>query len=1117
MLSALSIRHALFALLAIFSVSSWAGAPLPYRTRNTTPFTVPAPGLLADDLGLGVTPLAVKQLNGSNTLTGNSTRGASVTLNANGSFTYNPNTSAALQALAPGQTITDTFTYTISSPGATLGGTGMAFANVPETANYALVYQLAIPTVNPLYNGGTVPYSVNNAASITYPVRRIAYYLELKTAAGSLEYAYASMDPFTADVGRMGVPTTQSGAFFQARVNNLTVVSNAANVTQGTNLATGNIEFWPSNYGDDNTLPIPNASNDVFDFGDSGANTSGGYGSMQIHNFDIDGAGAGAAGQTVMAFNRWGTGNNNTNCDLGIGNSPSGNPDYTFRTNAGDYTIKNMQVLVLPPVATATVTIIVSNYGVSIANITQNEGNAGSANFPFVATLSQISNDIVTVQYTTANGTAVAPGDYTAVSGSVSIAAGQLTANIPVSVNGDPAFEANETFTVTLSSPTNAVLIPAGSTATGTITNDDPIPLINIGDVTQVEGNAATSTFVFPVTLSSPNAVDITLAVNTANGTATAGADYTAITGGTVTIPANTLSASVNVTVNGETVVEANETFTVTLSNPSGGSLVDGVAIGKILTEEFAADDSFPVRFNEPIAIAARGVLANDFGPDTPATSLIAVLVAPPATGTLVLQPDGSFTYTAPAPAPGFTTTFTYRAQDPMAQMSNIATVTISLQNNAAPVTSPGSVTVLEDVPQAFNFPVTDSTNDRLTIIITRPPALGTLAVVDNTPAPQFTFVPSANVSGSDSFSFSVTDGVFSATGDVSVTITPVNDAPTATSANYEVGLNSFVNALLIGADAADGTAVTFSVVTAPSSGSVTITNVATGAFRYTPNVGFLGLDSFTFRTNDGVLNSTVATATIEAKPAPLFTSVPVVSPNPLLALQLLSGTSAANNGAVSWNWGDGSTSDGATATHTYATTGVFTVVTTITATTGLKTTFSQQVFVGAPLNGGGATPGIVVGGNNPSGASGSGKGKIICNYVKRDKSSYSGSLKGLTLPPTLTQKDLVGQSGILTVGVGSPNAFSVPFTLSAQGRAKSTGLPMMQINVKKGSFSFKTQAGILTELTESLGGTRQFTKSVTPIVLNVPVTIQVGTQIFIVLTFQMKYNQSGSIGKGGL
>jgi len=1105
----------LVVLTSIISLSVSAGTTFTYRTRNTTSFSVVAPGLLANDLGLGVTPLAVKQLNGSNTLTGTSVQGAAVTLNADGSFTYNPSGAAALQALTPGQTVTDSFTYTLSVPGTTLGGTGMAFTNVPEAATYALVYQLAIPDMA-AFNGATVPYTTNNAAAITYPIRRIAYYMELKTPTGTLEYAFASMDPFTTDATKMGVPTTQSAALFQTKVNNLTVISNSANVTQGTNLTTGNIEFWPSNYGTGLTLNLPNGDAANYDYDDNGGGTGAGYGSMQIHDH--------GARRTIFAYNRWGSGNGGSNSDLGIGNSPTGtHTDWTFRSNANAYSVKNLQVLVQPPVATATVTIQVSNYGVSIASVTLNEGNTGTTNFPFVATLSQVSNDPVTVQYATANGTAVAPGDFTATSGMVTIPAGQLTAPIPVSVNGDTSFETNEAFTVVLSSPTNANLITGASTATGTITNDDAVPAITLGDFALAEGNTGTTTFAVPITLSNTSYQAITVQVDTANGTATAAADYVAVVAGSATVPADTLSTVVNITVNGEIVIEPNETFTVTLSNASSGTFAKAAATVTITNDDFApvaVDDLCPSRFDQPMVVPARGVLTNDTDPDAPSTALIAILVSPPATGTFALQADGSFTYTPVVFAVG-TTTFTYRVQDATGLQSNVATVTISLQPNAAPVTTPGSVTVAEDTPQTFNFPVTDSTNDSLSIIITRPPTFGTLAVVSNVSVPRFTYIPLLNVNGADSFSFSASDGVFTATGDVAVTITPVNDAPTATSNNYEAGLNSFADATLVGGDAADGTGVTFSIVTPPTNGSVTITNAATGAFRYTPALNFLGFDSFTFRTSDGTLNSATATATIEVKPAPIFTSNPTVAPNPLLALQTLTGTSAANNGAISWSWGDGTTSDGGNATHVYAATGVYTVVTTITATTGLKTTATQLVYVGAPLNGGagGANPsGIVITGSG-TGSSGAGKGKILCNYVKREKSYYSGSLKGLAIPSTLKQEDLLSKNGILTLGAGSvATPFSVPFVLDAKGKAKSTGLPLMRIDLKKGSFSFKAQSSALTDLTEALGGTRQFTKSSTPQILNVPVTIQVGTNIFFVLTFQMKYSQSGGgIGKGGV
>ena len=75
----------------------------------------------------------------------------------------------------------------------------------------------------------------------------------------------------------------------------------------------------------------------AFDFGDTPASPREGYGSMQIHNP--------AAKQTVLAVNKWQEG---SSADVGIGNSPTGNPDYTFRSNAGDYQLKRLMVLVRP-------------------------------------------------------------------------------------------------------------------------------------------------------------------------------------------------------------------------------------------------------------------------------------------------------------------------------------------------------------------------------------------------------------------------------------------------------------------------------------------------------------------------------------------------------------------------------------------------------------------------------------------------------------------------------------------------------------------------------------------------------------------------------------------------
>ena len=108
----------------------------------------------------------------------------------------------------------------------------------------------------------------------------------------------------------------------------------------------------------------------------------------------------------------------------------------------------------------------------SINNISHAEGNTGTTSFTFTVTLSYTATQTVTVAYATSDGTATAPSDYTSTSGTLTFSPGITTQTVPVVVKGDTTFEADETFTVTLSSPTNATL--SNSSAVGTILNDDP-------------------------------------------------------------------------------------------------------------------------------------------------------------------------------------------------------------------------------------------------------------------------------------------------------------------------------------------------------------------------------------------------------------------------------------------------------------------------------------------------------------------------------------------------------------------------------------------------------------------------------------------------------------------
>ncbi|WP_286198924.1 Calx-beta domain-containing protein [Mycolicibacterium sp. ELW1] len=225
---------------------------------------------------------------------------------------------------------------------------------------------------------------------------------------------------------------------------------------------------------------------------------------------------------------------------------------------------------------------------VSVADTTVTEGNSGTTKAAFTITLSKASTKPVTVNYTTANGSATAGQDYAAGSGTVTFAAGQVSQVVNINVLGDTTVEPTETFTVTLSNPSGATI--GRATATGTITTDDAAPVlpsISIADATAAEGNSGSTSMGFTVTLSKASTTTVTLNYTTVNGTATAGQDYTAGSG-IITFAPGVVSQVVNVGVLGDTTVEPTETFTVTLSNASGATIGDGSAVGTITNDDTA-------------------------------------------------------------------------------------------------------------------------------------------------------------------------------------------------------------------------------------------------------------------------------------------------------------------------------------------------------------------------------------------------------------------------------------------------------------------------------------------------------------------------------------------------
>ena len=202
----------------------------------------------------------------------------------------------------------------------------------------------------------------------------------------------------------------------------------------------------------------------------------------------------------------------------------------------------------------------------------------------------------VTVNYSLTNGNATGGAscttgiDFVNTGGTVSFADGEASKSFNVSICPDTLDEANETFNVTLSNPTGGAVLGTPTTAIVTINDDDPSPSLSINDVSQNEGNSGTSTFAFTVTLSSVSGQTVTVNYQTADGTATvANNDYVAIPSTALTFAPGETTKMVNVSVNGDTNVEPDETFSVNLSNATNATIADNQGVGTIQNEDATA------------------------------------------------------------------------------------------------------------------------------------------------------------------------------------------------------------------------------------------------------------------------------------------------------------------------------------------------------------------------------------------------------------------------------------------------------------------------------------------------------------------------------------------------
>ncbi|WP_295129274.1 Ig-like domain-containing protein [uncultured Chitinophaga sp.] len=266
-----------------------------------------------------------------------------------------------------------------------------------------------------------------------------------------------------------------------------------------------------------------------------------------------------------------------------------------------------------------------------------------------------------------------------------------------------------------------------------------------------------------------------------------------------------------------------------------------------------AGDDKINDLQDQVLNLPPPGLLANDVDPD--GEQLSASVVTFPANGTLVINSDGSLTYT---PRAGYVgqDVFSYKVCD-ASNTCDTGTVTIDIGNvNDVPVANADTYTVLEDnvltvAAAGVLGNDTDADGDQLSATVITAPAKGTLTLNSNG---SFVYTPNANANGPDSFTYNACDASGAcSSATVTINITAVNDKPLAVddayNTNEDVALTVGGAGVITNDSDPDNDVLTATIITAPAHGTVTLN--AAGNFVYTPAANYNGIDNFTYRLCD--------------------------------------------------------------------------------------------------------------------------------------------------------------------------------------------------------------------------------------------------------------------------
>ncbi|WP_293147391.1 Ig-like domain-containing protein [Microcoleus sp. bin48.metabat.b7b8b9.023] len=312
------------------------------------------------------------------------------------------------------------------------------------------------------------------------------------------------------------------------------------------------------------------------------------------------------------------------------------------------------------------------------------------------------------------------------------------------------------------------------------------------------------------------------------------------------------------------------EEFSYNISDGASTTAETPVSINVTNQQPQANSDRYNTPHNKTLNIPAPGVLGNDSDPDR--DPLSAKLITSPKNGKVNFNADGSFSYT---PNSGFVglDEFSYNISDGVLTTAETP-VSINVTNQQ-PQANSDSYTIPRDKTLNILAPGLlandiDSDGDILTAKLDAAPNNGK---VNFKADGSFSYIPNPGFVGTDKFSYNISDGVLTSAS-VPVNITIINRSPIANPDSYSTLDSSVLNVDAIAGVLAndidpDGNPLTAAPVALPNKGNLILNK--NGSFTYTPNTGFSGTDSFTYKLNDGILESSPVAVNISVKSAGAF------------------------------------------------------------------------------------------------------------------------------------------------------------------------------------------------------------------------------------------------------